>query len=319
MPDSEPERVANSHIRGLLKNGSDQNTPRAVIDARDAGLELTALLSFQHEAGTNSLPIIQGLPALTPSASCPIPEPAPPISALSQLRDYSSIIEDSVDESSASTSHVLNLHPQPRSPSQTSQSFPLPLSLKRPREAIIGDRHAFVAQDSHIAISEEMSLKRSRTESELPIPNEPSNDLSANYVGSVGIARRTCLERPEPNLPHISQTPVPVMGTRLISFLEPTIRVMSPDTHHRSESAASHKRIRFDGVEVPTYQQILEREHNRTPLLAVRDKPITQSLPELSDDYDSWEAGLDISDLRNLQYDNVSGESLHATHICDLN
>jgi hypothetical protein len=65
--------------------------------------------------------------------------------------------------------------------------------------------------------------------------------------------------------------------------------------------------MRFDGVEVPTYRQIIERERHETPLVVIQGNAVARSLP---DDFDSWEAGLDISDLRSLQHDDISGMSL---------
>jgi hypothetical protein len=65
--------------------------------------------------------------------------------------------------------------------------------------------------------------------------------------------------------------------------------------------------MRFDGVEVPTYGQILEQERGvRTPSPGFVRSPQSQELP---DDFDSWEAGLDMSDLRSLQNGDISGMS----------
>jgi hypothetical protein len=66
----------------------------------------------------------------------------------------------------------------------------------------------------------------------------------------------------------------------------------------------------FDGVEVSTYRQILERERSAGAPLVVQDEQISRSPPELSDDYYSWEAALDPSDLRGFQPGDVSGMAI---------
>lgn len=143
VPDSEPSRADNSLIHKQRPHESEHGTPRAIVDARDTGYEGNALssslISFGHEAAANSSSILHGLQALTQSPNRPIPSLIPPVSALSQLKDYSSHVEGSVNEPSASTSYLRPLRPRLPSSSPRSQTFPPP-SLKRPYEAI-GKRH----------------------------------------------------------------------------------------------------------------------------------------------------------------------------------
>src|ERR1700685_2192808 len=111
-----------------------------------------------------------------------------------------------------------------------------------------------------LILSKEVSLKRARAEPNLS--NEPSRDMS---VGSISIVQRSRPKRPDTSLQHISHAPGRVIRT---SYSEPTSRVISPVTYtqHPSEPLLSRQRMRFDGVEVPTYRQIIERERHETPL-----------------------------------------------------
>ena len=141
VPDSEPSRAEKGLIHMPLPHGSPQSTPKAIIDAQGAGFEQNAHpsnpVSFEHEAAADSTPILQGLQALTPSASRPIPPVIRPVSALSQLKDYSSRVEDSVDEPSVSTiSYLQPLRPGPPSWPIRSQTFRSRQFLKRPHDVI---------------------------------------------------------------------------------------------------------------------------------------------------------------------------------------
>jgi hypothetical protein len=124
-----------------LPHRSPQNSPKAIIDVQGTGFEQNAPSSspesFEHEAAADSTSILHGLQTLTPLASRAISSVIPPVSALSQLKDYSSHIDDSVDKSSVSTALYLQpLRPGPLRSSVRSQILPSRQFLKRPHDII---------------------------------------------------------------------------------------------------------------------------------------------------------------------------------------
>lgn len=121
-----------------LLHGSPQNSPKAIIDVQGTGFEQNAHSSspesFEHEAAADSTSILHGLQTLTPLASRAISSVIPPVSALSQLKDYSSHIDDSVDISTAL--YLQPLRPEPLRSSVRSQILPSRQFLKRPHDII---------------------------------------------------------------------------------------------------------------------------------------------------------------------------------------
>jgi hypothetical protein len=151
---------------------------------------------------------------------------------------------------------------------------------------------------------EETSPKRARTEPTKPTPTKSAKDLATILVEPLSISQlqRTRSRMQMSNFNRGKRT-------SLVLLSEPTSHVMSPvaPARHSSAPTPSHRRMRFDGVEVPTYSQILEQERGvRTPSPGFIRSPQSQ---ELSDDFNSWEASLDISDLRSLQNGDISGMS----------
>jgi hypothetical protein len=146
---------------------------------------------------------------------------------------------------------------------------------------------------------DETSPKRARTKPELSSLIEPTRDLTTRLGTSFSVSQL--------RHPRSKQLEAGFEQTKLASSSEPTSRVMSPVPHTRNSSLPipSRRRMRFDGIEVPTYRQ----RSLRTLPPVVQDKAKTRSPVELSDDFDSWEASLDISDLRSLRHGDVSGMS----------
>lgn len=93
-------------------------------------------------------------------------------------------------------------------------------------------------------------------------------------------------------------------------------RVMSPirPSCSSAETALARRTMRFDGVEVPTYQQVLARQRKEQMFsLMTWEEPNLESTSTSSDDFDSWEAELDVSDLQSLRSGDISGMPLTAT------
>lgn len=301
VPDSEPSRAINGLIPALLIRGSQQS---AIVDAQAMVFEKAALssssISFQYETATDSS-ILHGLQALTPFSRNPIPA----ISALSQLREHSSCVGDGSGKPSTPASY-LNLS-RPRSPilPRGLQIFP---SLKRPRDPI-GKwmiRCLFRNAIHHLTL-EEVPMKRTRTVPKSSL-DETNKNLSSSVVGSVSLTqlRQPRLKKADSSLKHTLEDSPPMKRSTFVSFSEPKSRVMSPNPYLQdtSELSFSHRKVKFDGVEVPTYRQILE--WRRKLLVTTQGKELS---PQISDDFNSWEAALDIYDLRSLQHTDISGMS----------
>ena len=127
VADSEVSRQVESRVS--IPHGSDQGTPRTVIDLRGTrfGETVPPLDPYQREAAVDSSAILQDLRALTPRGQ--VSSPPSRMSALSQMREDSSHPEDEVPEFSN-----LLLRPLRRSPpgiSCRSQTFPSWPSRKR--------------------------------------------------------------------------------------------------------------------------------------------------------------------------------------------
>ena len=291
-PDSEPQRITNNLVCRPLGPGSRHNSARDISAHPDSVFEgaifSSSPISFRHEAAVDSLSILHGPEALMPPASHPVSERIPPTSALSQLKDYSNRVAGSINE----------LSPPLRSRSLA--------SLNRRHDDGLGKwDHLMAAKMTYFADSDEISLKRTRTDPDTPSLNETRRDLP---TGSV--TQRMRPKRSDAKIKNIRQAPTRAIRTKLTSFSESTSRVLSPivDTRYTSELILPRKRMKFDGVEVPTYQQILRHERRRTSVV-VRDYAVRRTSPELSDDFDKWEANLDISDLRSVPPRDVSGRS----------
>src|SRR5258708_5213753 len=125
---------------------------------------------------------------------------------------------------------------------------------------------------------EETSPKRARTErKELALTNS-AKDLATILVEPLSISQlqRTRSRKQNSYLNQGKQI-------RLVSSSEPTSRIMSPVAHTRNSSVPtpSRRRMRFDGVEVPTYSQILEQERGvRTPSPGFVRSPQSQELSD---------------------------------------
>lgn len=117
-----------------------------------------------------------------------------------------------------------------------------------------------------------------------------------------------------PNKRTLNLKSVPLKAAK--SLLEPMSRVMSPirPSCSSAETALARRTMRFDGVEVPTYQQVLARQRKEQMFsLMTWEEPNLESTSTSSDDFDSWEAELDVSDLQSLRSGDISGMPLTAT------
>lgn len=82
---------------------------------------------------------------------------------------------------------------------------------------------------------------------------------------------------------------------------------MSPVIFIRTPSEpAPRKKMVFDGVQVPTLRQLINSQaHRSPPVVPVPRDHVPDSPVPSSEDFDSWEAGLSLSELRSLQFGSV--------------
>lgn len=290
VPDSQHSRAAPDAVKEPLElaiglPGSRQTTPRASAHVTESVLvgvdRSSSPISLRDEIAMDSSSILGGLQTLTPSHVREGRAPMPPRSAFAQLRSYSSRDLHESDESGLSISQQ-SPSVQPRSSQRrkvaSSSDGSLFGSLKRPS----GATRQYLLQNIHTVTDsrdlDDRPAKRAKTD-----PNVSRNQDSALTDG---------LQHSE----EISVSKGRSVSVPLGASEYPVDRLPSS-----SEPVNFQTRLKFDGVEVPTLKQIWARESRAFANIRQEDSP-----PD-SDDFDSWEAGLSLSDLRSLHSGDVSG------------
>ena len=131
------------------------------------------------------------------------------------------------------------------------------------------------------------SLKRARTEQELG--SEETSRIGPNILtASANIARSESPRSDNQSVIMKSRAAVTPIEQSRLAFMG---RATSPN-RYRSEPGPSRRRMRFDGVEVPTYRQIAGRHRNDDVLSVLSQHTSVAQTPS-----EDWEPEMSVSVL----------------------
>ena len=284
IADSETSRLIGENA--LIGNDSTENTPKAKQQGAEhfgRALLSPSPIAFRQKASGARQPQPANLGASTPTDNKD-GKPAQPSRTITLQRSKSNL-------------DVIPTPPRPR----RSQTSPYGGSLKRQNDS-----------------AGEILCSNSSTQTLMPYLEEMT-PLKRAKMSPLFASTSSASRSSRPKLAPIQDQPrtfgKAVLRRQLGVTSEPVSRAISPipDIRSPSEPAPGRKTV-FDGVYVPTLRQLTESSHSAQASLAVplpreRDE---DAMDQSSLDFDSWEAGLSLEELRSLRTGNGSGAFLFA-------